>query len=197
MEIRTAAPRPTVGPAKAPVAAAFDDVPVAKAPGRAGDVADLATDTDFQDAAEVALDDIQVEDAAPADKAAEAKDAAGRAAVAKNVKEILGRAPTEAELTKLKGLDEKAMRRALVNTAEFEAKAKQTWASWGKANSNTKLTLDPARLKRLKDRVAEKGESVEKAVGFLYSGGALTNMMMAKYFRQVEEESQRRRARGG
>lgn len=192
--ITTAAPRPVAGPAKAPAAAAFDDQPVAKGPAPAGDVAEVETDTGFQDAEAVALDDIQVEEAAPAE---DPKDAAGKAAVSKNVKEILGRAPTAAEIAKFKGMDEKAMRKALVDTPEFEAKAAQTWETWGKANSNTRLKMDPGRLKQLKARVAEKGEPLEKAVGFLYSGGALTNMMMAKYFRDVEEESQKRRIRGG
>lgn len=116
-------------------------------------------------------------------------------AIDQTVRDVLGRGATAQELAAFRGRGDQALREALVNTPEFAQKARTAWEVWGKQNSRQNLGFDQDRLKAIKEKVV-KGATLEKAIGFTYTGGYYAGLLFAAYLKSVEKESQERRARG-
>ena len=200
MEIRANQPPATVARRAAPVGGDDGPAPAAAGPTVAGDNAAITQNTEFGELPEVAMEDIALPQGTKGAAAAAAAgdNAAADKQITDTFKDILGRSPTRQELAEWRGKmggGDKALRTALVNTPEFEQQLSGAWSAWGKANARTSLNFDPGRMKQIKEKVI-KGDKTTAAIGFVYSGSALMNNMMAKYFEQVEKESQKRRMEG-
>lgn len=125
----------------------------------------------------------------------QANTAAADQKVDQAVRDILGRAATPQELAQWRAGDPRAMREALVNQPAFEQRARAAWGKWVEDHPRDRLGFDAGRLKSIREHVI-KGDAMNKAIGFVFTGGYISGVLFAAYLKSVEDEARKNRPRG-